>query len=252
MRDTVADYNRQGGTYSAVRRPDPAIQQLIERELGSARYVLNVGAGTGSYEPDARYVVAIEPSSTMRRQRSPLLPPALIGVASAIPFDDDSFDAALAILTVHHWPDMKAGLREVRRVTRGPVIVMSFDPDAEAEFWMTDYVPEMGVVEKARYPSLQAIHDGLGGQMRAIRVPVTRGCSDRFQVALYARPEEFLREEVRRSQSAWNFLPDGVEARFVLQLTQDLASGSWDAKYGHLRQRPDINCQLRLLVATKG
>jgi SAM-dependent methyltransferase len=251
VRNTIADYDRQGGAYAAIRSPDPAIKQLIEEQLGSARHVLNVGAGTGSYEPEQRHVVAIEPSATMRRQRARSLPPALVGVAASIPFDDDAFDAALGVLTVHHWPDLTAGLREVRRVTKGPVVLMTFDPDADTEFWMTDYVPEMAAVERARYPSMQAIARGLGGETKVIRVPVALACPDRFQVALYGRPEEFLREDVRRSQSAWNFLADGIETRFVQRLEHELASGAWDAKYGHLRSQPHINCQLRLVVATK-
>jgi SAM-dependent methyltransferase len=251
MRDTVRDYDSRGEVYSTIRQPDPQIQRLIERELGAARRVLNIGAGTGSYEPEARQVVAVEPSVTMRMQRPRTLPPALIGVASSLPFDDDAFDAAMAILTVHHWPDLSAGLREVRRVTAGPVIVMSFDTDARTDFWMTDYVPEMADVERARYPSMRAIGEALGGPSRIVSIPVSLNCTDRFQVALYGRPEEFLREAVRRSQSDWSFLPEGVEARFVRDLSTDLSSGAWDAKYGHLRAQPELTCQLRLVVATK-
>jgi SAM-dependent methyltransferase len=251
MRDTIADYDQQGGSYGDIRRPDPAIRKLIEQHLGPARFVLNIGAGTGSYEPTERYVVAMEPSATMRRQRSGALPPALIGLANAIPFDDDAFDAAMAILTVHHWPDVNAGLRELRRVTRGPIVVMSFDPDAATEFWMADYLPEMASVENARYPSMKVIADGLGGNVEILPIPVSSTCPDRFQEALYARPEEFLREDVRRSQSAWKFLPHGVEADFVKRLRADLDSGAWDGKYGQLRTKPEISCQLRLIVGTK-
>lgn len=250
MRDTIADYDVQGGAYASVRRPDPVIKALIEHHLGDSTYVLNVGAGTGSYEPTGRHVVAVEPSATMRRQRDRRLPPALIGTAQSLPFDDDAFDAAIAVLTVHHWPDLDAGLAEVRRVTRGPVVIMTFDPDAYTEFWMTDYVPEMTAVERARYPALDRLRAGLGGTVEIIPIPVLRECPDRFQVALYGRPEEFLREEVRRSQSAWNFLPPGVEARFVKYLASDLSSGRWDERYGRFRVQPQINCQLRLVIAT--
>jgi len=245
----IEDYEVHGGTYSRVRRPDPTIAKLIHNQLGAARFVLNVGAGSGSYEPPGRFVLAVEPSAVMRRQRGTEAPPALIGYADSLPFDDGAFDAAMAILTVHHWSDLTTGLREMRRVTKGPVVVMSFDPEAPTDFWMFDYVPEMRAVERARYPSTQQIADGLGGTCAVIPVPVLRDCQDGFQEALYARPEEFLRDEVRRSQSAWSFLPKGVEARFVKQLAEDLNSGAWDTRYGHLRTQAEVRCQLRLYVS---
>ena len=249
MRDTISDYDALGDTYSGHRRPDPVIQSHIETELGDARTVLNVGAGTGSYEPVDRHVVAIEPSIVMRRQRSPSHSPALIGTADSIPFDDLSFDAAMAVLTIHHWPNLTQGLREVRRVTKGSVVIMTFDPDAETEFWLADYLPEMTVVEKARYPSLHIIEESIGTRCKVVPIPVTLRCNDKFQVALYGRPEEFLKQEVRDAQSAWKFLPDGVEARFEEELRDDIASGVWNEKYGHLRTQPSISCQLRLVVS---
>ncbi len=249
MRDTIADYDRFGGPYGGHRRGDPGIARLIAERLGEARTVLNVGAGTGSYEPADRHVVAIEPSATMRRQRPDHLAPALIGTADAIPYDDGAFDAAMAILTVHHWPDLGRGLREMRRVAGGPVIILSFDPDAPTEFWLGDYVPEMVDVEKARYPAMANLTEGLGGPCEIVPVPVRIDCPDKFQVALYGRPEEFLKRDVRRAQSAWRFLPEGVEDRFVDRLGQDLASGAWDDRYGHFRTQATIRCQLRLAVS---
>ena len=249
MRDTVADYDRYGEHYRSHRRADPDIRARIQAGLGDARTVLNVGAGTGSYEPTDRYVVAVEPSATMRRQRSATLPPALIGTADALPYDDGAFDAAMAVLTVHHWPDLARGLGEMRRVAAGPVVVMSFDPDAPTDFWMPDYLPEMAAVERARYPAIERLCDGLGGGCRVAPVQVRRDCPDKFQVALYARPEAFLNPQVRHAQSAWRFLADGVEERFVRDLARDLASGAWDARYGHLRAQSEIRCQLRLVTS---
>lgn len=243
------DYDESGGRYAAQRRPDPRIAAEINSALGSSRTVLNVGAGTGSYEPDDRYVVAIEPSATMRAQRPGHCVPALSGTADSIPFDDNSFDAALAVLTVHHWPDPAAGLREMRRVVRGPVLVLSFDPNAETEFWLKNYVPEMTEVERRRYVGMDVITRALGGRCEIKEIPVRHDCTDKFQVALYARPEEFLKAEVRNAQSAWKFLPNGVEDRFVRALSADLNSGAWDQRYGALRTKPTIKCQLRLLVA---
>ncbi|TWU09670.1 hypothetical protein CA54_49120 [Symmachiella macrocystis] len=249
MRDSVSDYDRFGGSYQHNRRGDPEILAQIESELGDARSVLNIGAGTGSYEPTDRYVVAVEPSATMRRQRPQNLCPALIGTAESIPFDNESFDAALAILTIHHWPNLNECLREVRRVTAGPLIIMTFDPCAETEFWLRDYLPEMEDVERSRYPEIQVVQNAVGGECKVIDFPVSLNCRDKFQVALYGRPEEFLKQEVRNCQSAWKFLPDGCEERFVRDLSSDIESGRWDEKYGHFRTRPAINCQLRLVVS---
>jgi SAM-dependent methyltransferase len=243
------DYDRDGRRYAGQRCADARIAQRIHAALGDARTVLNVGAGAGSYEPEDRYVVAVEPSAAMRRQRPSHLPPALIGTADALPFDDGAFDASMAILTVHHWPDPIAGVRELRRVTRGPVVVMTFDSDAPTAFWMFDYVPEMAEVERRRYPSPRVLAAALGGTHELRPVPVAHDCTDRFQVALYARPEAFLDDAVRAAQSSWRYLPPGVEARFVDALRRDLASGAWERRYGALRAQPEIACQLRLLVA---
>ena len=244
------DYEGGGQQYATVRRADPRIAARIHEALGEARTVINVGAGAGSYEPTDRAVVALEPSGVMRRQRPPHLVPALAGSADAIPFDDGAFEAAMAVLTVHHFADRARCLREIRRVTRGPIVVMTFDPDAPTDFWMGDYAPELVEVERQRYGSLASITTGLGGQVRVASIDVPRDCSDGFQVAFYARPEAFLDARVRRSQSAWSFLPPGVEARVVAAIERDLASGRWDGRYGHLRALPAIACQLRLVVAT--
>jgi SAM-dependent methyltransferase len=248
--DPAFDYEHGGHSYSSVRRADPRIAARIHEALGDAKTVLNVGAGAGSYEPTDRYVVALEPSEVMRRQRPRQLAPALVGTADAIPFDDGAFDASMAVLTVHHWADRPRCLREIRRVTRGPIVIMTFDPDAPTAFWMSDYAPELDVVERRRYGTLESIASPLGGSVRAVPVDVPRDCSDGFQVAFYARPEAFLDPRVRRSQSAWSFLEPGVEDRIVKELTDDLTSGRWDRKHGHLRDLPAIACQLRLVIAT--
>jgi SAM-dependent methyltransferase len=244
------DYEGGGQQYATVRRADPRIAARIHEALGDARTVLNVGAGAGSYEPTDRYVVPLEPSAVMRRQRPAHLAPALAGAADAIPFDDGAFDAAMAVLTVHHWTNRVRCLAEIRRVTRGPVVVMTFDPDAPTDFWMRDYAPELVEVERQRYGRLASITTVLAGEVRVTSIEVPRDCSDGFQAAFYARPEAFLDARVRHSQSAWSFLPPDVEDRIVRTLGADLASGRWDEKYGYLRARPEIACQLRLVVAT--
>ena len=242
------DYERGGKLYATVRRTDPRIGAYVHDALGSARTILNVGAGAGSYEPTDRYVVALEPSATMRAQRPDHAVPALQGVAGHLPFDDRSFDASMATLTVHQWPDLGEGLREMRRVTRGPVVVLTFDGDALDRFWLADYVPELIEAERRRYPPLEVIGRLLGGGATVSVVPVPRDCVDGFTEAYFARPEAFLDEATRRSQSAWGFVDDGVEERFVERLRADLESGAWDERYGHLRLQEAFEGALRLVV----
>jgi SAM-dependent methyltransferase len=247
--DQALLYDRSGHDYSRVRRADPRIAAELHAALGDAKTVLNVGAGAGSYEPTDRYVVPLEPSRVMRSQRPRHLAPALTGSADAIPFDDDAFDAAMVVLSVHHWTDRSRCLREIRRVTRGPVLVLTFDPDAPTEFWMGDYAPELVAIERQRYGTLDSVTTPLGGRVRVIPIEVPRDCLDGFQVAFYARPDAFLDPLIRRAQSAWSSLAPGVEDRIVKALSADLGSGRWEEKYGHLRDVPAIPCQLRLIVA---
>jgi SAM-dependent methyltransferase len=242
------DYERGGQHYAVRRRTDPRIAAIVHAALGPARTVLNVGAGAGSYEPDDRYVVALEPSASMRAQRSVHAAPALNGVAEHLPFDDASFDAAMATVTIHQWRDAEAGLREMRRVARGPVVVLTFDGDALDRFWLADYVPELIEAERRRYPAIEVIGATLGTGATVGAIPVANDCLDGFTEAYFARPEAFLEEATRRSQSAWGFVDRGVEARFVEQLRADLETGAWDARYGHLRSQDFFEGALRLVV----
>lgn len=246
------DYGVHGEGYATQRRTDPRIARYITEALGGAKTVLNVGAGAGSYEPADRSVVAVEPSAAMRRQRHAAAVPAIDASAEHLPFDDASFDAAMATVTVHQWSDIDQGLRELRRVARGPVIVLTFDGDALDRFWLRDYVPELTSVERARLPAIDRIVAGLGGSGRiteVIAIPIPIDCVDGFADAFYARPEAFLDEAVRRSQSAWTFLPAGIEQRFVETLADDLRSGTWDREYGEWRTRPSFEGALRLIVS---
>ena len=242
------DYERGGQHYATVRRTDPRIAAVVHHALGPARTVLNVGAGAGSYEPTDRYVVALEPSAAMRAQRPAHAVPAVHGVAGHLPFDDESFDAAMATLTVHQWPDMRAGLKEMRRVTRGPVVVLTFDGDALDRFWLADYAPELFEAERRRYPALDAIGTALGPGATVSVVPVPRDCLDGFTEAYFARPEAFLLETTRRSQSAWGFVDEAVEARVVERLRADLETGAWDERYGSFRDSDVFEGALRLVV----
>ena len=242
------DYERWGHGYGTHRRTDHRIAAQIHRSLGSARTVLNVGAGAGSYEPTDRWVLAVEPSAAMRARRPPHLAPAIAAVAEDLPLDGGSVEAAMATVTVHHWADPARGLRELRRVSRGPVVILTFDPDALDRFWLADYVPELIKAEQNRFPSITAICSALGADtdVRSVAVPID--CLDGFTEAYYARPERFLDEDVRRSQSAWAFVHPDVEARFIAALGSDLGSGAWDEQYGSWRSRPQFHGALRLII----
>jgi SAM-dependent methyltransferase len=243
------DYERHGTGYAVRRQTDPRIAACVHAALGPARTVVNVGAGAGSYEPQDRDVTAVEPSASMRSQRPANLAPALDAVAEHLPFADDAFDAAMATVTVHQWADPDLGLRELRRVSRGPVVVLTFDGDALDWFWLADYVPELIEAERRRYPAIEHIAEVLGGTNEVASIPVPIDCADGFTEAYFARPEELLRPEVRRSQSAWGFVAAAATQRALTQLRRDLESGEWDRRYGALRTQPEFVGSLRLVTA---
>jgi hypothetical protein len=244
-----ADYGVIGTTYAAYRQPDPRILAAVVAAFGDARTVINVGAGAGSYEPTDRVVTPVEPSAAMRAQRPAALAKAIDATAEAPPFDDGTFDAALASFTVHQWQDLGAGLHELRRVTTGPVVVLTGDPDALTNFWLNDYAPEVIATEARRYPTMATIARLLGGDVEISSVPIPLDCTDGFGEAYYGRPEVLLEPGARLANSAWSFVEPSVHARFVEQLSADLASGRWDERYGHLRTQPTFDGCLRLLVA---
>jgi SAM-dependent methyltransferase len=243
------DYEVHGVDYSVRRSQDPTIAALVRQGLGSAECVVNVGAGAGSYEPDDLDVTAVEPSASMRSQRPPDRRTAIDAVAEALPFADNAFDAAMASVTVHQWNDQDRGLRELRRVSRGPVVILTFDGDALDGFWLADYAPELIQAERGRYPSIDHLCTVLGGTATVTGVPIPKGCPDGFTEAFFARPEQFLDPAVRRSQSAWGFVSSEAEVRAVDRLRQDLETGEWDRRYGSLRTQPAFVGSLRLVVA---
>jgi SAM-dependent methyltransferase len=242
------DYDARGPGYALVRRPDPRIAARVHAALGDARTVLNVGAGAGSYEPADRYVMAVEPSATMRAQRPAGAVPAIDAVAERLPFDDDSFDAVMATMTVHQWPDLQRGLRELRRVARGPVVVLTGDGDALDRFWLARYAPEVVAVERRRFPPVELIASLISARAEVTPVPIPIDCVDGFAEAFYARPERFLDPRVRAAQSAWGFVDDADETRAMEHLRGDLDSGAWDDRYGGLRAQSEFIGSLRLIV----
>jgi SAM-dependent methyltransferase len=244
----TVDYERHGRAYARHRRPDPRIAARIHAALGDARTVLNVGAGAGSYEPGDRWVLAVEPSATMRAQRPIGAAPALDARAEALPFDDDTFDAAMACVTIHHWQPPHAGLAELRRVARGPVVVFTFELDA-LPAWQQQHLQEGLVIERPRFPAIADVAAALGGRTHVEDIPTPGDCEDGFFEAFWRRPEALLDPAIRASQSMWALLEPGVEERIVARLDEALSSGAWDAEHGHLRDLDSYDGALRLVIS---
>jgi len=244
-----ADYGVIGRSYTSYRQPEPVIAAIIHRALGSAQTVVNVGAGAGSYEPLDREVTPVEPSSSMRSQRPRNLAPAIDAIAEDLPFPDDHFDAAMTTFSVHQWTRLDDGLREMRRVTRGPVVILSCDPALVQRFWLNAYAPEVLRTEARRYPSLDHMADILGGRTTILPVPIPLLCSDGFNEAYYGRPERLLDPAARSACSAWSFVSEAMAQNYVEHLKLDLERGDWDRKHGHLRTRSEFDGSLRLLVS---
>jgi len=241
-------YDTIGATYGRYRRPDPRIQRAIDSALGDARAVVNVGAGAGSYEPAGRQVIAVEPSRTMIAQRPHGAVPAVQAVAERLPFGERAFDAALAVLTTHHWPDARAGLAEMARVSRRQVIFThghaSFD-----DFWLVrDYVPEIPqLIRDERF--MPPIDDTLN-VVEVIDIPVPWDCTDGFLCAYWRRPEMYLDPDAREAISGFAMLGDAITGPAIRRLAADIESGDWDQRYGHLRTLESLNLGYRLVVAS--
>jgi SAM-dependent methyltransferase len=242
------DYEQHGRSYARHRRADLRIAARIHAALGDAKTVLNVGAGAGSYEPADRWVLAVEPSATMRAQRPRGAAPAIDARAEALPFDDGAVDAAMACVTIHHWEPPAAGLAELRRVARGPVVVFTFDLGA-LPAWQQEHLHEGLVIERPRFPAIADVAAALGGRTRVEHVPTPADCEDGFFEAFWNRPEALLDPSIRASQSMWALLEPGVEERIVARLGDALATGAWDAEHGRLRGQDSLDGSLRLVIS---
>jgi SAM-dependent methyltransferase len=237
-------YDRIGRGYAKARRPDPRIGAAIEEALGDAASVLNLGAGAGGYEPAGREVTAVEPSAEMIAQRAADAAPVVQATAEALPFEDRSFDAAMAVQTVHHWPDMEAGLAEMRRVARDRIVILTNSRGSQGELWLDEYFP--GVPRGGR---AEAVAELLGDGATVTPVPVPRDCTDLFFFALWARPELFLDDEVVQSMWIWNVLDPAARDAGRARLAADLADGTWDERHGALREAEALDVGMRLVVA---
>ena len=241
-------YDTIGGTYAVTRRTEPRIAAQVWAALGDARTVLNVGAGTGSYEPADRDVTAVEPSALMRAQRPAGAAPCVAAAAESLPFEDQSFDAAMAISTIHHWQDPVAGLREMRRVARRVVVFTHDTGDADwlRQFWLTrDYLPEAAGHADADW--LPRLADAIGGRAEPVLIPWD--CADGFFEAYWRRPEAYLDEHVRRAVSVWTRVGPEAEGRAVDKLRDDLSSGRWADRNRDLVALDTAELGLRLLIA---
>ena len=242
-------YDSIGTTYTVTRRTEPRIAEQVRAALGEARTVLNVGAGTGFYEPSALDVTAVEPSAVMRAQRPAGAAPCVAAAAESLPFEDQSFDAAMAFATVHHWEDPIAGLREMRRVARR-VVVFTHDSSEtgwSGRFWLTrDYLPDVADLVAGR-PSLNELAGSIGARVEPVLIPWD--CADGFFEAYWRRHEAYLDEQVRRGVSVWARVGPEAEQRAVSSLRDDLASGRWAERNRDLVGLVTAELGLRLLVA---
>jgi SAM-dependent methyltransferase len=230
------NYELIGNSYKGFRKPETKILEVILSQLGNAHSVLNVGAGTGSYEPKDLNITAVEPSSTMREQRPKELKPAVDAIAEDLPFADKTFDASMSIFSIHQWKDLRKGLSEMRRVTQGKVILMSCLPSRVCDYWLYEYAPLILEIEAKRFPSKDEIEDGLSQKVNSIQIPIPLNCSDGFNEAYYGRPEHLLNKNARHSCSSWSFVDNSLADEYVCNLKKDIESGSWDLKYGNLRK----------------
>jgi SAM-dependent methyltransferase len=244
-----AVYDSIGTGYTRHRRPDPRIAATIQDALGDARTVVNVGAGAGAYEPSDRWVIAVEPSQAMIAQRPPGSAPALRATADALPLADRTVDAAMTVLSLHHWPDWRAGVAELRRVARHRVVVLTWDKHAGG-FWLTnEYFDWLAEWDARRFPAMDELVAELPGAT-VTPVPIPGDCSDGILGAYYGRPEAYLDPDVRQAISIFAQAPDPDRVAASLRtLGDDLRSGAWDARHGALRDSAGLDVGYRLITA---
>jgi SAM-dependent methyltransferase len=247
-REILNVYDTIGRSYLSQRRPDPRLAERIDACVGNDTTVLNVGAGTGSYEPIRSGVFAVEPSSVMLSQRSASAGPAVRAVAEALPFEDRAFDVVLAILTVHHWNDQRVGLEECARVARNRVVILTWDPRAEGFWLVRDYFPEILEIDRRIFPSMELLR-AVFGSIDVQPVPIPGDCVDGFLGAYWQRPEAYLDEAVRRGISTFSRLTS-IDPQLE-RLARDLSSGNWERRNGELRDRVELDVGYRLVTAER-
>ena len=241
-------YDKIGGGYSGQRQSDPRIAAAIKGAVGGCDSILNVGAGTGSYEPASRFVVAVEPSRVMIAQRPVGAAPVVQGRAEALPFPDCSFEAVLGILTVHHWKDQARGLAECARVARTKVVLLTNDFDVCANFWLFDYFPELLRADRHIFPNIARFEDALGS-LETIAVPIPADCRDGFLGAYWKRPSAYLDPIVRESISTFSKIGN-VDSQLA-RLESDIVSGAWEQPYRSLIGLEALDLGYRILISAQ-
>lgn len=236
-------YDSIGLNYADLRKPDARIAGRIAAALGDARTVLNVGAGAGGYEPAGKHITAVEPSASMIAQRPASDATIIQGSAEDLPFADNSFDAAMASLTIHHWSDQARGVAEMRRVTRGIIVFLTYDP-AFRGFWLADYFPALVTLDEGQMPPLAKYTEWLGS-VTISPVPIPHDCTDGFLAGYWRRPAAYLDQRARAAMSSFHALGD-VSAGLA-KLQADLDNGAWERKYGHLLSLDELDCGYRLV-----
>ena len=245
-------YDKIGTSYSATRRPDPRIAARILDALGDAASVVNVGAGAGSYEPRDRIVAAVEPSDVMIRQRAPDAAPVIQASAEALPFADGAVDAALAVLTVHHWTHRDLGLREMRRVAARRVVILTWDEDVWESFWLIrEYLPSIRELDRPRATSISDLVATLGSA-QIVSVPVPHDCVDGFHGAFWRRPEAYLDHQVRSGISTYALMPAAERDDGLGRLAADVESGAWSQRHADLLKADELDLGYRLIVSESG
>jgi SAM-dependent methyltransferase len=248
----ATEYDRIGRGYTHTRQPDPRIAATISEALGDIRSIVNVGAGAGSYEPVHMAVVAADPSIEMIRQRPNGSAPAVLAQAESLPFRSRSFDAALAVLTIHHWTSVAAGLAELRRVATRRVVILTYDPARSDCFWLSShYLPEIIDLDRKHLPTLGQLQEWLG-EIEVSEVPIPYDCKDGFLCAFWQRPEAYLDPAIRRGISTFANLPFDTVNCGLAQLSEDLRSGRWEKLFGHLRTQASADLGYRLIIAKPG
>jgi SAM-dependent methyltransferase len=248
---TQTRYDRTGRTYSYTRRPDPRIAAVINGALRSMTTIANIGAGTGSYEPTGT-VIAVEPSSVMIAQRPPGSAPAVQAVAEHLPIRSHAVDAALAVLTVHHWSDLERGIAEMSRVARRRVVILTWDHNVFRRFWLVrEYLPAAAQTDADLAVPVMKIA-ALLGDPTILPVPVPHDCVDGFGGAYWRRPHAYLNPAVQAGMSLFALTPKPSLSEGLSRLSADVASGEWDRQHRDLLDRQHLDLGYRLLVGAAG
>ncbi len=235
--------------YGLMRRADPRFLRQIAKAVGGAASVLSVGAGTSAYEPPDRRVVAVELGDALIAKRGTGSAPVVKGAAEALPFRDGSFAAAMSVLTLEHWADPIAGLRELARVATRRAIVLTLDPSRINDFWLYRYIPDAAFLQSMRYPAIDAVREALGGESRVVPVPIPHDCQDNIIAAHWRRPSAYLERRVRARIATLAELGDDHILDDLRRLSEDLRSGAWDAMHGWMTNRSEMDLGYRLVVA---